>query len=93
MTTYKDVPPELRDYIEGLMYEVNARKDVVAFMIDRGMTESPAFPAYHKEYVEYCARYEAAKAELTARFVAPDYPNARWTLNFEQCRLEIEYDA
>ena len=45
------IPEEVSNHMEGLMYEMNARKDLLAFMIVNGMNHSEDFKIYHQEYV------------------------------------------
>lgn len=72
------------DYIESLMFEVNARRDLCAFMIGHGMSDSPQFDKYHKEYLDKNAEYEVAK-----QTVSELYGNGHaWRINFETKELE-----
>lgn len=85
------IPEKMSDYIEGLMYEVNARKNLVAFCIERGMDlEGEVFQRYHKEYVDFTAEYEMAKKEMADTYVVPEYPNCNWQLDFATHTLTIE---
>lgn len=88
---YVDVTKEMSDYVESLMYETNARKDMVAYMIDHDMTKNDAYDRYHKDYVEYHTKYEMAKRELEATYVHPlKLGNVKWTMNFRTHQLEVE---
>ena len=88
---YVDVNKEMSDYLEALMYETNARKDMVAYMIDHGMTKTESYDLYHKEYVEYHAKYEMAKRELEATYAHPiSHGEVKWVMNFRTNQLEIE---
>ena len=85
------VSEDMSNYIEGLMYEVNARKDLVAFCIERGMSlDGEIFQRYHKEYVDFSAQYEMAKKELEKTYVQAEYPNSKWRLDFPTHTLTIE---
>lgn len=84
------IPRELCDYLEALMYEVNARKDLLAFMLDHDMGNSEAFQNYQKEYVECYASYEIAKHEMAMKYITPKYPNGRWSVNFTNSTVEID---
>lgn len=83
------VPEELCSYIEALQYEVNARKDLCAFMIDHSMMDSPQFERYHKEYIECNIKYNAAKDQLTKMFNV----KGPWNLEFETRELTYEDEA
>lgn len=88
---YVNVNKEMSDYLESLMYETNARKDIVAYMIDHGMTKTESYDLYHKEYVEYHTKYEIAKHELEATYVYPiSHGEVKWVMNFRTNQLEIE---
>ena len=85
------IPEKMSDYIEGLMYEVNARKNLVAFCIERGMDlEGEVFQRYHKEYVDFTAEYEMAKKEMEREYVSSKYPGSKWRLDFATQTLHIE---
>lgn len=82
------IPEDLNNYIEALQYEVNARKDLCAFMIDRGMGESEQFKKYHKEYIECSVQYNAAKQSLMEMYNLKQGTN--WNLKFETRELTYE---
>lgn len=85
------IPEKMSAYIESLQYEVNARKNLVAFCIERNMSlESETFQKYHKEYVDFTAQYEMAKKELEKKYITPEYPNCNWKLDFATHTLTIE---
>lgn len=90
MTVTKKIPLDLSNYMEGLMYETNARKDLCSYMVNSGMNETKQFEDYHKEYIEYYTKYELAKQEITNTYVAPEYPKAKWNLDFFDATLYIE---
>ena len=88
---YVDVTKEMSDYLEALIYETNARKDMIAYMIDHGMTNTESYDRYHNEYVEYHAKYEMAKHELEVTYVHPlKLGDVKWIMNFRTNQLEIE---
>lgn len=85
------IPEKMSDYIEGLMYEVNARKNLVAFCIERGMDlEGEVFQRYHKEYVDFTAEYEMAKKEMEREYIVSKYPNCTWRLDFGTHTVTVE---
>lgn len=85
------IPQDVSNYIEGLMYEVNARKDLVAFCIDRGISiDSDVFQRYHKEYVDFSAQYEMAKKEMESTYIMPKHPNCKWNLDFSTHTVVVE---
>ena len=85
------IPKEMSNYIEGLMYEVNARKNLVAFCIERNIdTNSEIFQRYHKEYVDFTAQYELAKKEMEKEYIVNKYPNCNWKLDFATHTVSVE---
>lgn len=90
MKIVKDIPEELSNYLEALCYETGARKDLLAFMVERGMQKQEAFLEYQKEFVECYSRYEIAKTELASEYVTPEFPGAKWNLDFATHELTIE---
>lgn len=84
------LPEDLVNYIESLSYEVGARKDMLAFMVDRGMMGTEGYEKYHDSYLEFYSKYEIAKRDLEARFVRPNHPNCTWSLDFDTGVLSIE---
>lgn len=84
------IPEEVSNHMEGLMYEMNARKDLLAFMIVNGMNHSEDFKIYHQEYVESMINYEKGKKELANNYVLDKYPNCTWALDFATHTINIE---
>lgn len=82
------VTTEMRDYVESLMYELDARRDLCAFMIDHGMDGTERFEKYHDAYLKANAEYAIAKGEL-AKLAGE---GKRWRLDFENCELVVEDD-
>lgn len=78
------IPEEVCNYLESLMYESDARKDLLAFCMDRGIT-GETFDRYHKEYIEFSAQYTIAKQEMADQYIMPEHPNCNWYLDFNKC--------
>lgn len=90
-TIYIDVPKDMSNYLESLMYETNARQDVISYMIDHGMNSSEAFERYHAEYVEYYVKYNTAKHELESRYITSlNLGKVSWVMNFHTNQLEVK---
>lgn len=84
---------DLCSYLESLGYEVQARKDLLSYMVQQGVNISePAFKEYHKEYTEFTAQYETAKNEFEKTVVTPVTGNvkAQWNLDFGSRELTIQ---
>lgn len=87
------IPAEMSNYIEGLLYEVNARKSVITFCIEKNMDmNSEIFQKYHKDYVEFTAQYEMAKKEMEAEYISKKYPTAKWRLDFKTNTVFVEVE-
>lgn len=84
---------ELINLIESLHYEVNSRKDLIAFMLNSDMrTDTAAYERYNKEYMEFYIQYSEAKNKLEEMYVRTAVENPRdWNLNFESGELTINY--
>ncbi len=82
---------KLIDYLEGLSYEVAARRDVITFMLANKMDiRSEQFQAYHKEYMEFFVQLESAKAQLEKDYVRPNIKGkAEWNLDYGTRLLTI----
>lgn len=81
-------------YIESLQYEIEARKNLLASMINPSMNiPKDVFDEYHKEYVEYMAKYSIAKSKLEKDTILnnPKFKdkNVTWNLDFETKELTI----
>lgn len=83
---------DLVSKIEALQYEVESRKDLIAFAMTRDdLTDSPSFKQYQEEYRDFFIQYNVAKNLLEKQYVYPKCPNAkRWNLDFETHELTIE---
>lgn len=92
VTVEIEIPEDTSTYIESLQYELNARKDLLAFMIDRGQNETPGFQKYHQEYMEFSAQYEMAKNEMAGTYIVPKYgKDAIWNLDFRTRIATVQY--
>lgn len=93
MTKTIELNRETRDYIQSLQYEVDARKDIIAFMIDRGMDiNSETFKKYQKEFAEFLVQYNTAKDEISNMYVIPtlqENEKVTWSLDFETSIITV----
>lgn len=86
-----DIPEKLTDYIESLHYEVESRKNLIAFALDHDLSSSASFNKYEDEYKDFFIEYETAKEDMQQRYVIQDYPNFKsWNLDFNKSQLIIE---
>lgn len=95
-----EVNRSLVDYIEGLQYEVNARRDIITFMLSNNMdTSSDAFGRYHLEYQEFAIQYQEAKKQLEGTFITDELKKELgcvrlgWNLDFESGKLTVRGNA
>lgn len=86
---------ELINLIEGLQVEVNARKDLLAYMLQNDMVgaQTDSFDRYQQEYREFFVKLDSAKDELQKTYVLPitGTKNASWNLDFATNELTINY--
>ena len=76
--------------LERLQYEVQARKNIVIYMLESNI-QSENFQHYHDKYIEAFTAYEKKKAEVEPLFVKPANPKAkRWNLDFTTGELTID---
>ena len=83
------IPEEVCNYLESLMYETNARKDLIAFCMDKGIS-GEMFNKYNKEYIELYTQYEIAKNEMADKYIMPNHPNCNWNMNFNKQVAVVE---
>ena len=89
-----NIAESIVNYIERLDYELNSRKNIVAFMLSSNMditTES--FKRYEDEMVEYQIKFDQAKQELEEKYVLPIIGDNKvnWSLNYRNQELTIDY--
>ena len=93
MKVIKVADESVVEYVEGLTYEVDSRKSIIAFMLEHNMDRSTeAFQQYHKEYREYFAELNIAKAQIERDYVLPASNGKKvfWSLDFMTGELTIE---
>lgn len=93
-----EVRQEVVDYIQRLHFELEARKDVIATIIENHkaddtveLFESIVFTTYSKQLSEIKAEYEIAKG-LLDEFIPTDILDNKkfdWNLNFATSMLEL----
>lgn len=85
------VPHQLSTYIESLGYEVEARKSLITFAMEKGLTETEAFKVYHNEYREFFMKFEIAKQDLYDKYIREkwDGKNVEWHLHYSTAIIEI----
>lgn len=77
--------------LEKLQYEVNARKSLLAYLIQLDIQKNDKFEKYHKEYLDFFTQYEKAKKYITDKYIPKDkINNSEWELNFETQILTVK---
>ena len=84
---------EFVNLIEALHYEVNSRKDLIAYMLNSNMrTDTEAYEKYNREYREFYIQYNEAKNKLEEMYVRAAVENPmNWNLDFETGEVTINY--
>lgn len=75
----------LSNYIEGLQYELEATKDIIAFLCRDELVDKTALEYYHNKCTELYTAYEMAKKELTDMYKITD----QWTLDFSDATVTV----
>lgn len=92
--TYRiSIPEELRDYMQRLKYEINARKDLLAFFFERELPQKDMFNEYYQEYLEFCTQYELAKEEISHKYVYNLYPHCPWDIDFIYSEIVVKAEC
>lgn len=81
------------NFIESLHYEVNARKELISFIVSKDMgIDTDTFKKYNKEYMEFYVQYNEAKNKLEEMYVRTAVENPKdWNLDFESGEITINY--
>ena len=91
---FKIIPITDQDFIttlEALNYEVESRKEIIAFMLGSDYVNSEAFEKYQQQYQDFFIKYQLAKQQLEDTYVKPlNLPGKiEWNLNFGTGELTI----
>ncbi len=84
---------ELLTLIESLQYETDSRKEILAFMIDRGMNGTENFDKYQEEYRGFFVQLNTAKSRLeeAIRNTLPEGMELRaWNLDFVSHEIAVD---
>ena len=93
-----EVPDNLVNAVEAYQYEVNARLNVISYMLSNNMNlNTDSFRTYQDQLVEFEEKYELAKLEVEHAVVTSflnenGIRNANWNLDFTEKRLTIVWD-
>lgn len=75
----------LSNYIEGLQYELEATKDIIAFLCRDELVDKTALEYYHNKCTDLYTAYELAKKELADVYNI----TGRWTLDFSDATITV----
>ena len=96
MIEYFSIPTEVCSMLEALNYEVESRKQLIAHMIDCGVSlESDSAKKYMQEYEEFSYSYSAAKDIFESMYVVPAVQKRSgklplsWKVHFTDCTCEV----
>ena len=82
------IPETLRDYIEKLHYENNARMNLIKFMVESDLTDKPGFEKIYTEYIEFNTEYTIAKQELEKEYLMPEFDGKfTWSVDFKSSEV------
>jgi hypothetical protein len=85
-----NIPEELTIYLQMLAHEVEARKDLLAYMLKLEIPKEK-YDIVFNEYIEKYMEYRLAKEEMFNLYIKPlnIAENTIWKLNFNTCECEI----
>lgn len=88
------IDEKIRDLVESYDYELNARKELIAFMLSNNMEiDTDSFRKYQKEMNEFFVKFVTIKNEISNRYIIPitDGKEVNWKLDYASCEITIEF--
>lgn len=88
------IDENLSNKLEALQYEIDTRKEIIAFMLASDMNmETAAFKKYSKELTEFKVEYEEAKKIIEDDYVIPAMEGKKcsWSLDFSTSEVTVNY--
>lgn len=87
-----EISDELRDYIEALAYDVESRKNIIIFALEKDLIHTDSFKQYQKEYQDAFVSFELAKQELEKTYVKPIIGDRQviWDLDYSTKIITIK---
>lgn len=82
--------------MEKYYYEVESRKALLSYALNKDMTESSSFTAYENEYKSFFKQLEVAKEQVHREVILPALSEEEkqnkyeWFINFENNIVEID---
>lgn len=87
----------LAEYLEALNFEVESRRALLVFALEKGLRGTGSFEEYEREYKEFFIKYEQAKREFSQRAIPElleeNGPKVSWELDFGSKRLRLSWEA
>ena len=93
----KNIPDDVVNMIEACQYEVNARKDIISYMLSNNMNlATESFNQYQAELVEFTKKLDLAKQEIEKSIVTPflaenNISSGTWNLDFATKEMTITW--
>lgn len=89
------IPLELNNYIESLNYEVECRKSLLAFAMEKGLVETDSFKRYDQEYRECYMKFDIAKQDMYDKYIKDkwDGKDVNWQLSYNTGIVEISEEG
>lgn len=87
---------ELAEYLEALHFELESRRALLVFALEKGLRGKGSFDEYEREYKELFIKYEQAKREFSQRAIPElleeNGPRVSWELDFSSKRLRLSWE-
>lgn len=92
MTPEIRIPESMRDYLEGLHYDVENIRDLLFRAANMGVEGTPAHKFWLDSYCKKCQEYRVAKEQLEKTFVVPtlgESETVNWELDFKTSVIHV----
>lgn len=81
------IPEELRNYLQGLAYDIVMRQELLLYMLNNNMNNKKMFDKIQTEYTDLFVQFELSKIEISELYVPQNAKNVKWSLNFRTCEV------
>lgn len=85
------IDENLSNELQTIHYEINARKSVIAYMVEAKINNSEGFKQYHKDFNALNVEYEKLKSIVAQKYLPDEYKekNFIWQMDFDACEFVI----
>lgn len=80
---------DMVNYLQRFDYEIKARKDLLAFFLERDLPHKERYKEYHQEYLDFYTQYELARAELADEYLR-EYPGCEWEIDYPSQEIVVK---